>query len=94
VNIGLLTVALDDDEVAALTRLAEDPANEVVIDLETQTVTSGEFRAQFDIDPFAKHRLINGLDPIGLTLRHVAAIDDYEQARPMWKPTLAISASE
>ncbi|HEX9642372.1 MAG TPA: 3-isopropylmalate dehydratase small subunit [Acidimicrobiia bacterium] len=94
VNIGLLTVALDDAEVAALTRLAEDPANEVVIDLETQTVTSGEFRAQFDIDPFAKHRLINGLDAIGLTLQHAAAIDEYEQARPMWKPALVISASE
>ena len=88
VNIGLLAVVLDDDEVEALTRLAEDPANEVTIDLETQTVTSGTFRAQFDIDPFAKHRLINGLDRIALTMQHETDIDGYEADRPSFKPRL------
>ena len=89
VNIGLLTVELDDEEVAELTRIAERPDNEVLIDLETQTVTSGEFQAQFDIDDFAKHRLLNGLDRIGLTLQHAADIDVYESARPLHKPSLA-----
>jgi 3-isopropylmalate/(R)-2-methylmalate dehydratase small subunit len=88
VNIGLLTVELSDAEVAELTRRAEDPSNEVVIDLETQTVTSGDFRAQFDIDPFAKHRLSRGLDRIGLTLEHAADIAAYEAARPGFKPSL------
>jgi 3-isopropylmalate/(R)-2-methylmalate dehydratase small subunit len=88
VNIGLLTVTLSDDEVATLTRLAENPDNEVVIDLETQTVTSGEFRSQFEIDPFAKHRLSKGLDRIGLTLQHAADIDAYEATRRSYKPAL------
>jgi 3-isopropylmalate/(R)-2-methylmalate dehydratase small subunit len=89
VNIGLLTIELPEDQVAELTRLAGDPANEVVIDLETQTVTSGDFRAQFDIDPFSKHRLLNGLDRIGLTLQHGTDIDSFEEARPSYKPSLS-----
>ena len=88
VNIGLLTVVLPEDEVAELTRIAEDPANEVVVDLDAQTVISGEFRANFDIDEFAKHRLLNGLDRIGLTMQHVGDIDTYEEARVSFKPAL------
>jgi len=88
VNIGLLTVELTDGQVAELTRLADDPANEVLVDLETQTVTSGDFQAQFDIDEFAKHRLLRGLDRVGLTMEHGAEIDAYESQRPSFKPSL------
>jgi len=91
VNIGLLAVVLSDDEVAELTRIANDPNNEVIIDLETQTVTYGDFQAQFDIDEFAKHRLINGLDRIGLTMLHAADIDVYEAERASFKPSLVVS---
>ena len=89
VNIGLLPVVLTEDEVAELTELATDPNNHVVIDLDKQTVTCGEFRATFTIDGHAKHRLANGLDNIGLTLRHGDAIDTFEAARPGFKPSLA-----
>ena len=88
VNIGLLTVELPDAEVATLTRLAADPANEVSIDLEAQTVTSGDFSTRFDIHPFAKHRLRNGLDRIGLTLQHEGDIATFEATRPGYKPAL------
>ncbi len=88
VNIGLLTVVLPDDAVAELTRLAQDPSNEVTIDLEAQTVTAGGFEATFDIDEFAKHRLLNGLDRIGLTLQHAGDIDAYEAGRASYKPSL------
>jgi 3-isopropylmalate/(R)-2-methylmalate dehydratase small subunit len=88
VNIGLLTVELPDDQVAELTRIAEDPDNEVVIDLEAQTVTTGDFVAPFEIDEFAKHRLLNGLDRIGLTMQHAGDIDEYEAARASYKPRL------
>jgi 3-isopropylmalate/(R)-2-methylmalate dehydratase small subunit len=88
VNIGLLTVELAGDDVAELTRLAEDPANEVVIDLDAQTVTSGEFQTRFAIDAFTKHRLRNGLDRIGLTMQHATDIDRYEASRPSFKPAL------
>ena len=88
INIGLLPVVLTDDEVAKLTEVANDPDNLVTIDLEAQTVTSIGFEAHFDIDPFAKHRLANGLDNIALTLEHADAIDGYESERAAFKPVL------
>lgn len=88
VNIGLLTVVLPSDDVAALSAMAEDPANEVTIDLETQTVTCGDFMSQFDLDAHDKHRLMNGLDSIGLTLQSADAIDRFEQNRPSYRPSL------
>ena len=60
----------------------------VVIDMAEQTVTSGAFSTTFTIDAFAKHRLMNGLDNIGLTLEHRESIDDFEAARPGFKPTV------
>ena len=87
-NIGLLPVVLTDDEVARLTALAENPTNEVTIDLAAQTVISGDFAASFDIDPSVKHRLLNGLDAIALTLTHADEIEAFEHARPTWKPSL------
>jgi len=89
VNIGLLPVVLSEAEVTELTELAHDPGNHVVVDLDKQTVTCGDFQATFEIDPHAKHRLANGLDNIGLTLQHADAIDRFETARPGFKPSLA-----
>jgi 3-isopropylmalate/(R)-2-methylmalate dehydratase small subunit len=88
INIGLLPIVLTADEVATLTQIAEDPDNLVTVDLEDQTVTTIGFEAHFDIDPFAKHRLRNGLDNIALTLEHSEAIAEYEQGRLSFKPTL------
>jgi 3-isopropylmalate/(R)-2-methylmalate dehydratase small subunit len=89
-KIGLLPVVLSEKEVQWLMELAEaDPTAEVTIDLTAQTVTHGaEFEARFDLDPFTKHCLLNGLDDIGLTLRHAAEIDAYEATRPSFKPVL------
>ena len=89
VNIGLLPVVLTEEEVAALIVVAENPENTVVIDVAAQTVTAGSFRAGFDLDPFVKHRLLNGLDRIALTLEHGDHIDRYEQLRSKFKPALA-----
>jgi 3-isopropylmalate/(R)-2-methylmalate dehydratase small subunit len=88
INIGLLPVVLTDDEVARLSEIANDPDNLVTIDLEGQKVTTIGFEATFDIDPFAKHRLTNGLDNIALTLEHRDAIDAYEKKRAEYKPAL------
>jgi 3-isopropylmalate/(R)-2-methylmalate dehydratase small subunit len=87
-NVGLLPVALTDDEVAVLTELAEHPENSVTIDLPSQTVVTGKFTASFDIDPAVKHRLLNGLDHIALTLDHARDIEEFEATRPAWKPKL------
>ena len=88
-NVGLLPIVLTDDEVARLTEIAEDPSNDVTIDLASQSVITGSLRATFEIDPGVKHRLLNGLDPIALTLEHVAEIEEFELSRPAWKPSLS-----
>jgi 3-isopropylmalate/(R)-2-methylmalate dehydratase small subunit len=60
----------------------------VTIDLPAQTVTAADFTASFEIDPAVKHRLMNGLDHIALTLEHESEIEMYEATRPAWKPRL------
>ncbi|MGB5169635.1 MAG: 3-isopropylmalate dehydratase small subunit [Acidimicrobiia bacterium] len=87
-NVGLLPIALSAEEVAELTVIADDPANQVTIDLPAQTVVSRDFKALFDIDPAVKHRLLNGLDHVALTLAHADEIERFEQERPAWKPRL------
>ena len=59
------------------------------MDLPEQTVTYlDQFEARFEIDSFTKWRLVEGLDDIGLTLRHTDEIDEFESTRPAWKPAL------
>ncbi len=89
-KIGLLPVVLSEKECQYLIELAEaDPAAEVTVDLPEQTVTySNQFEARFEIDPFTKWRLVEGLDDIGLTLRHADQISEFETTRPVWKPAL------
>ena len=53
----------------------------------SRTVTAGEIVAPFQIDDYTRWRLLEGLDDIGLTLRHEADITTFEQSRPSWKPT-------
>lgn len=81
---GILTVELPQDAVDRLMEVAEtDP---ITIDLENQVVTTPfQDRFAFEIDPFRKHCLMNGLDEVGLTLASDGAITDYEtrQARDM-----------
>jgi 3-isopropylmalate/(R)-2-methylmalate dehydratase small subunit len=89
-KIGLLLVALPRDEVDILMQHAEEkPGSKVVIDLESQIVAvEGEdWKLGFDIDPFVKHCLLNGLDDISLTLQQEAEITAYEQRRPSFLPT-------
>jgi 3-isopropylmalate/(R)-2-methylmalate dehydratase small subunit len=81
-NVGLLVVELPSDVVSSLIDLATNPASEVTIDLETQTVTADGIEEHFDFDPTAKDRLLRGLDPIGVTLTHEEAIAAHEGARP------------
>jgi 3-isopropylmalate/(R)-2-methylmalate dehydratase small subunit len=89
-KVGLLPVALPGELVRALMdAVAADPGLEVTVDLQACEVRAGELRAAFEIDGFTRWRLLEGLDDIGLTLRHEDAIAAYEAARPAWLPTTA-----
>jgi 3-isopropylmalate/(R)-2-methylmalate dehydratase small subunit len=77
---GIILVRLSDAEVETLIqRSTANPQHKLTISLEDQTVTDPDgFRATFDIDPFRKHCLLNGLDDIGLTLLHEDKLNAYE----------------
>ena len=77
---GIVLARLTEDEVATLLHNAKTISDyQLTVSLEGQTVTdSYGFRATFEMDPFRKFCLIEGLDDIGLTLRHEAALDTFE----------------
>jgi 3-isopropylmalate/(R)-2-methylmalate dehydratase small subunit len=90
-KIGLLTITLPQLDIDHLMARAEElPASELVVDLETQTVSTadGSFVRRFDVDPFVKHCLLNGLDAVGLTLQEADAIEAFEQVRPDLYPAV------
>ena len=78
---GLLPVLLPRAQVERIWQVLEaEPGVSIVVDLEAQTVVLPDQTSfRFDIDPFAKHCMLNGLDEIGLTLEHEAAIAAYEE---------------
>jgi 3-isopropylmalate/(R)-2-methylmalate dehydratase small subunit len=86
-KIGLLPVELPAESVRALMdAVLDDPATEITIDLESQAVTAPAVEERFEIDGHTRWRLLEGLDDIGLTLRHADEIDAYEARRPAWLP--------
>jgi 3-isopropylmalate/(R)-2-methylmalate dehydratase small subunit len=84
---GILTVELPQDQVDRLLEITVD--HPVTIDLENQTVTTPfQDRFAFEVDPFRKHCLLEGLDEIGLTLERGAEIETHEQQRAQALPWL------
>jgi 3-isopropylmalate/(R)-2-methylmalate dehydratase small subunit len=94
---GILLVRLSGEQVAELLHRAQTiPEYELNVSLEDQTVTDGEgFSAKFDVDPFRKFCLLEGLDDIGLTLRHAAELDTYETKHDeaSWLKAKTVSAA-
>jgi 3-isopropylmalate/(R)-2-methylmalate dehydratase small subunit len=86
---GLLTAQADQADVELLWKLLEtEPGTEVTVDLRSRTITAKDIVAPFQVDDYIRWRLLEGLDDIGLTLRHEAAVTAYEASRPAWKPTV------
>lgn len=87
---GILLIKLDESVVDTIfNEIAEHDGYELNIDLENQTITKADGNViKFDIDEFRKHRLLNGLDDIGLTMQHIDAIKAYEQRRSAEAPWL------
>jgi 3-isopropylmalate/(R)-2-methylmalate dehydratase small subunit len=88
-KIGLVPVELPEEVVTRIMRAVEDdPSIEIVVDVQDLRVAvpAIDLEEPFHLDAFHHHRLVNGLDDIGLTLQQADAIDAYEPTRPTWMP--------
>ena len=88
---GLLPVQVDEATGRALVAaISHDPSLEITIDVERLTLAApaAGIECQFPLDPFTQHRLLEGLDDIGLTLRYSDDISAHESARPAWLPRI------
>ena len=92
---GLVPVQVPQELLDRLmAAVKEDPSLELTIDIERLMVEapSAGIEAAFPLDAFTQHRLLEGLDDIGLTLRYEADISAYEARRPAWLPAISPSA--
>ena len=91
-KMGLVVATVDQETVQRLwDAIEEDPNLELVIDVENKRVAAPAIALDvpFELDDFTQHRLLNGLDDIGLTLKSADAITSYESARSAWMPTVS-----
>ena len=91
---GLLPIVLSEEQVDRLFKQVEaTPGYRLIVDLEKQVVKTADGRESFafDVDPFRKHCLLNGLDDIGLTLQHADKIRAFEERHLAAQPWLANS---
>ena len=87
---GILPIILAQEQVDLLMEDAKKGANAVLtVDLESQTISRPDGQQiAFDVEPFRKHCLLNGLDDIGLTLQKQSKIDSFETTRKLSQPWL------
>jgi 3-isopropylmalate/(R)-2-methylmalate dehydratase small subunit len=91
---GLLTVLLAEADVERLWETVErDPTTPVTVDLVERQVRYADVVLPFEIDDYTRWRLLEGLDDIGLTLRHADDVEKFEHSRPSWKPQTLPAAS-
>jgi 3-isopropylmalate/(R)-2-methylmalate dehydratase small subunit len=84
---GLLTAEVAEEDAQRLLDVLESqPGTRVTVDLESRTLSWPDDEVPFSIDDYTRWRLLEGLDDIGLTLRHDTEISAYEQQRPAWLP--------
>ena len=84
---GLLIAVVEQKIIEELWDFVEEhPAAPITVDLVGRQITAEGFQAEFEIDDYTRWRLLEGLDDIGLTLRHVDHIDEFERNRSAHKP--------
>ena len=89
---GLVPVQIPQDVVERIMRAVEDdPSVEVIVDVVDRRVAvpAIDLDEPFELDDFTHHRLLNGLDDIGISLQHEPEITRFEESRPAWAPRLA-----
>jgi len=84
---GLVTAEVSQEVIEKIWALIEKDANtQITVDLDKRQVKAGDLVADFQIDDYVRWRLMEGLDDIGLTLRHESKISEFEKTRPSYKP--------
>ena len=84
---GLVAAQLAQDDIEQLWKILEEhPGTEITADLVERQVHAADATFRFDVDDYTRWRLMEGLDDVGLTLRHEADIDAFEARRPSWLP--------
>jgi 3-isopropylmalate/(R)-2-methylmalate dehydratase small subunit len=84
---GLLAAQVSPEDVELLFKLLENqPGTVVTVDLRDQTIIAGTLVISFQIDPYTRWRLLEGLDDVALTLRHADQISRFESHRPSFLP--------
>jgi 3-isopropylmalate/(R)-2-methylmalate dehydratase small subunit len=90
---GLLAAEVAQSDVELLWKLIEEhPGLEITVNLQDRTVAAATVVVPFTIDDYTAWRLLEGLDDIGLTLRKLDQIEEFEAGRPEWKPTTSTSS--
>ncbi|MCP4499006.1 MAG: 3-isopropylmalate dehydratase small subunit, partial [Deltaproteobacteria bacterium] len=85
---GLLPALVEAEVVEQLWELVEnDPTAEIEIDLIELKIRAGDLEAEFVVDGHVRHRMLQGLDDIGISLSQAEEIDSFERNRPGFKPT-------
>jgi 3-isopropylmalate/(R)-2-methylmalate dehydratase small subunit len=85
---GLVAAQLSQADIELIWKVLENhPGTEVTVDLEAEQVRCADIVAPLSVDAYTRWRLMEGLDDIGLTLRHADEIASFEATRPTWKPT-------
>ena len=84
---GLVTAEVSQEVIEKIWAMIEkDPNTQITVDLDKRQVKAGDLLADFQIDDYVRWRLMEGLDDIGLTLRHESKITEFEKTRPSYKP--------
>lgn len=84
---GLLTAVVDQNSIEKIwDYLDKDSSAEIEVNLEKCIISVGDKQYSFEVDDYTKHRLLEGLDDIDLTLKHQKEIDDFYANRPEFKP--------
>lgn len=93
---GLVAAQLDQSDIEQIWKILDNaPGTPITVDLEARQVHVADATFAFEIDDYTRWRLMEGLDDIGLTLRHEADIDAFEASRPRWMPkTLPVKTED
>ncbi|WP_250257778.1 3-isopropylmalate dehydratase small subunit [Dermabacter sp. Marseille-Q3180] len=84
---GLVAAVLSQADIEQIWKILENqPGTDITVDLENRVVEVADATFAFEIDDYTRWRLMEGLDDIGLTMRHEAEIAEFEERRPSWLP--------